>query len=198
VVFIFFVLYFSQRLYRYRAKYKAEAAAVLEQAEEVATMEEYGGQAGLKDEEVVMKSNPLVMQMKDMQARLDQTQLAIREQENRQKAEATAVRQEHIQDLQADRDALADELNRLRAQIEDAQAPQSSSRPQAVQMAPMSAMAMGGGHSHGLMGASAVASDAEYPGAVSTDDVSFEQPGGRQQRAAFQAQRPKKNRKEDL
>jgi len=198
VVFIFFVLYFSQRLYRYRAKYKAEAAAVLEQAEEVATMEEYGGQAGLKDEEVVMKSNPLVMQMKDMQARLDQTQLAIREQENRQKAEATAVRQEHIQDLQADRDALADELNRLRAQIEDAQAPQSSSRPQAVQMAPMSSMAMGGGHSHGLMGTSAVASDAEYPGAVSTDDVSFEQPGGGQQRAAFQAQRPKKNRKEDL
>jgi hypothetical protein len=202
-VFIFFVLYCAQRLYRYRGKYHEEARAVKEQEEEVATMEQFGGQAGTKDEEVVMKSNPLVTQMKDMQARLDQTQLAIREQENKQKAEATVVRHEHIQELQADRDALAEELNRMRAEIEAVQSTQSSSRPQPVHMAPVHAAPAV--LSSGLIGVGVASSDSDYPGAASTDDVELEgysggagAGGAQQQRSAFQAQRPKKNRKEDL
>jgi len=111
-----------------------ERAAVNDQLKEVGEMEQFGGQAGTKDDEVVMMRNPLVAQSKDMQARLDQTQLALREQEAQQKAEATVVRHEHINELQADRDALAAELERLKREVDFANQSQQQGRPQAVQM----------------------------------------------------------------
>jgi len=136
IIFIFFVFYFAQRLYRYRGKYKAEQAAVQRELEEVQDMEQFGGQAGQKDDEVVMMANPLVTQMKDMQARLDENQLKIREEEAKLKQEASAARREHIMELQADRESLAAELQKLKEQIE-LQTQAQPSRPQALQMSPM-------------------------------------------------------------
>jgi hypothetical protein len=133
-VVIFFIVYFGQWLYRYRGKIKEERLAVEHQMNEVKEMEQFGGQAGTKDDEVVMMSHPWVAQVKDMQARLDQTQLALREQEAQQKAEATVVRLEHINELQVDRDAqLAAELERLKGGRLRNQS-QQQRRPQAVQM----------------------------------------------------------------
>jgi hypothetical protein len=75
---------------------------------------------------------PMMVQMKDMQARYDQTKLALHEQEAKQKQQSTVARQEHILELHADCDALAAEVDYLRSEIESKQVEQSaaSSHPQ--------------------------------------------------------------------
>jgi len=56
------VVYAAKRLHRYRGKYKQEAAAVGKMQEEVDNMEQFGGQAGTKDETLEMMQNPMVVQ----------------------------------------------------------------------------------------------------------------------------------------
>lgn len=131
--------------------------------------------------------------MKDMQARLDQTQIKLREQENQQKQEATVVRHEHIEELTADRDALAAELDRLRKEIEFSNASSSAARPQLVHMSSVQSSASAG------LSVGVVASDSDYAsggGAASPSDMGADQPAP-QARAEFQAQRPKKKQPKD-
>ena len=66
VAFIAAVLYVFKRLHRYRAKYHAERDEVKAKREEVQEMEMFGGAAGKKDEEVVMTTNPLKLQLQDL------------------------------------------------------------------------------------------------------------------------------------
>jgi hypothetical protein len=80
-------------------------------------MEQFGGKAGTKDDEVQMISNPLVLQMKDMQARLDKNQMELRRQENLESKAQVELRTEHIGALKTDRDKLLEELERVKAQL---------------------------------------------------------------------------------
>jgi hypothetical protein len=117
VVFLAFLIYAINRLHRYRGKYHEERIAVQKQQEEVDEMEQFGGHAGVKDDEVEMMSNPMVIQMKDMQAQLDAKNQEMRLAEQQARAQQSAVRQDHINNLQHDRDALAMELERLRQEL---------------------------------------------------------------------------------
>jgi chromosome segregation ATPase len=87
--------------------------------EEVDEMEQFGGAAGNKDEAVEMMANPMVVQMKDMQARLDKKNKEVMEEETNQRQKASEMRQEAIQALQTDRDKLAQELEEMKRQLAD-------------------------------------------------------------------------------
>jgi len=110
-------VYWMFRLYRYRKKYHTERDNVKTMTEEVEEMEQFGGKAGTKDDEVQMISNPLVLQMKDMQARLDKNQMELRRQENVESKAQVELRKEHINALQTDRDKLMAELERLKGEL---------------------------------------------------------------------------------
>jgi len=111
------VIYAGKRLHRYRNKYKTEAAAVNKMQEEVDNMEQFGGQAGTKDEQLEMMSNPMVVQMQQMQARLDRKNAEVMAEEEKTRVQESEVRQEHIQNLQTDRDKLESELAELKKQL---------------------------------------------------------------------------------
>jgi len=109
--------YWIFRLTRYRKKLDAETENVKNMTEEVDEMEQFGGKAGSKDDEVQMISNPLVLQMKDMQARLDKNQMELRRQENLESKAQVELRNEHISALKSDRDKLLEELERVKSQL---------------------------------------------------------------------------------
>lgn len=147
------VFYWMQRLHRYRGKLHEEREQVKKQREEVEEMEQFGGHAGQKDDEVEMMSNPMVVQMKDMQARLDKKAVELQQAEGAQRQAETAVRQEHITQLKSDRDTLQQELERLRSQL--ASQAKTTGRPVAVDVprpTPMGMAMVGSGRSGGGMG----------------------------------------------
>jgi len=111
------VVYWIFRLTRYRKKLDVETENVKNMAEEVDEMEQFGGKAGTKDDEVQMISNPLVLQMKDMQQRLDKNQMELRRQENLESKAQVELREEHINALKSDRDKLLEELERVKNQL---------------------------------------------------------------------------------
>jgi len=111
------VVYAAKRLHRYRTKYKTETAAVGKMTEEVDNMEQFGGQAGTKDETLEMMSNPMVVQMQQMQARLDAKNKEVLAEEKQRREDESEARQEHIGALQQDRDKLQEELERLKAEL---------------------------------------------------------------------------------
>jgi len=129
------VFYCGKRLHRYRMKYKSEAAQVGKMTEEVDNMEQFGGQSGTKDEQLEMMSNPMVVQMQQMQARLDSKNAEVLKEEAKTREEQSEVRQEHIANLQTDRDKLAEELERLKAELALSQ---PSGRPVAAVAVPVS------------------------------------------------------------
>jgi len=111
------VIYYSKRLHRYRGKYKEEAKQVTKMQEEVDNMEQFGGQAGTKDEALEMMQNPLAVQMQQMQARLDRKNAEVQQEERKRKEDESEARQEHINALQGDRDKLQQELEKLRQDL---------------------------------------------------------------------------------
>jgi len=117
IVLLIAMFYWIFRLTRYRKKLDAETENVKNMTEEVDEMEQFGGKAGSKDDEVQMISNPLVLQMKDMQARLDKNQMELRRQENLESKAQVELRTEHISALKSDRDKLLEELERVKSQL---------------------------------------------------------------------------------
>jgi len=103
-------------------------------------MEQFGGQAGNKDEQMEMVQNPMVVQMKDMQAKLDKKNQEVVVEQQKQRQMESEARQEHIQNLQTDRDALAEELERLKSEFNRQQAarlaPKASHRTERQQAEP--------------------------------------------------------------
>jgi len=130
------VIYMINRLHRYRSKYHDERKAVEAMQEEVDNMEQFGGAAGRKDEELEMQANPLVIQMRDMQAALDARNNEIKIEEARMREEESAARQEAITALQTDKDRLARELEKLKAELAlvDSAAQQSQQHQHTVDM----------------------------------------------------------------
>jgi len=109
--------YVGTRLYRYRAKYHEERKVVKDLRDEVAEMEMFGGSAGRKDDEVAMVENPLVVQLRDMQARYDANELKMRQAEAEARAQRNEDRQTALEKLAQDKDRLAKELEALRARL---------------------------------------------------------------------------------
>merc|ERR1712194_614201 len=85
--------------------------------DEVEEMEEFGGGAGSKDDELEMKSNPLVVQMADMQRNLDENKKKLAAEQSAQLRQESQDRQDHISTLSLDRERLAAELDRLKAKL---------------------------------------------------------------------------------
>jgi hypothetical protein len=112
------VVYFGKRLHRYRTKYHQERKDVEKMGEEVNNMEQFGGQAGNKDEQLEMMANPMVVQAQQLQARLDSKNEEVMAEEAVFQEKASEARQEHIQALQTDRNALEAELEALKQQLE--------------------------------------------------------------------------------
>jgi len=137
------IVYASKRLHRYRKKYHEESKQVEKMQEEVDNMEQFGGQAGTKDETLEMMSNPMVVQMQQMQARLDRKNAEVMAEERKERQDASEVRQEHISALQTDADKLREELEELKKQLALSQ---PSGRP-AVAVA-VAVPSSGGAHPH--------------------------------------------------
>jgi hypothetical protein len=122
------VIYVCKRLHRYRKKYHDERVAVDQMQREVDEMNMFGGAAGTKDDQVAMTSNPLVMQVADVERQIKEKDQNI-EQARAEQAEAESnARQDHIGNLKEDKNDLQAELERLKAQL----ASQQSVRPAAV------------------------------------------------------------------
>jgi len=117
LIFIAAVFYAMKRFHRYRSKYHEERDAVARQRDEVNDMEQFGGSAGVKDDEVEMQSNPLVMQLKDMRMAFDAKTNQIKIAETEQRQQQNEARAHHIDELKADRDSLEAELAALQAQL---------------------------------------------------------------------------------
>jgi len=111
------VIYCAKRLHRYRKKYKSETKAVERMEEEVNNMEQFGGQSGSKDEQLEMMSNPLVVQAQQLQARLDSKNAEVLAEEKKERTARSEARQDHISALQSDRDKMAEELEKLKAEL---------------------------------------------------------------------------------
>jgi hypothetical protein len=138
IIVVLLGLFTLKRFMRYRKKYHEEREAVNKIKDEHEEMEQFGGQAGQKDDEMEMVSNPLVVQMKDMQRRLDEKSQQMAREEQAQLQQESAQRKEVIASLQTDRDDLAAELARLQAELASQQAvPQA--RPQMEDVAPVAA-----------------------------------------------------------
>lgn len=110
-------VYSGKRFYRYRKKYENEREAVDKMQDEVQEMEEYGAQAGTKDDEVVMNSNPLVMQLAEMKEKMNETDRKMREEEQAQSQLEQEERRSHIAKLQTERDKMALELEKLQESL---------------------------------------------------------------------------------
>jgi len=80
-------------------------------------MEQFGGTAGTKDEQLEMMQNPMVVQMQQMQARLDKKNQEVVQAEAKEREDASEARQDHISALQGDRDKLQEELEKLKAEL---------------------------------------------------------------------------------
>jgi len=102
-------------------------------------MAQFGGQAGTKDETLEMMQNPMVVQMQQMQARLDRKNAEVQQEERKNKEIESEARQEHITNLQSDRDKLQAELEKLKQDLILSQ-PTSRGAPTAVAV-PVSAAA---------------------------------------------------------
>jgi len=119
---LFFIGYTAKRLHRYRAKLHETRDQNVQLAQEVAEMEEFGASAGsMRDEDVAMASNPMVIQIQDLQSAMDVKNLdTIREQAAIRDKES-ADRQEIIRKLRDDRDRMVAELQKFKAELNQAQ-----------------------------------------------------------------------------
>lgn len=113
--------YCAFRLFRYRGKYHKERDEADRLQEEVDNMKQFGGEAGNKDDAVQMTSNPLSVQLKDVQKQYDAEELKLKQAENELRSQEGEIRSEHIKDMRSNRDKLAEELERLKQQLKEQQ-----------------------------------------------------------------------------
>jgi hypothetical protein len=175
---IFLVFYTMKRLHRYRAKYKETDKKVAQMQEEVDEMEQFGGNAGQKDEALEMMSNPMVVQMKDMQARLDRKNQEVLQEEAKRTEEEAEARADHLAKLQEDRNNLAAELEKLKAEL----AASGVAKPKAVSV-DTEDIELGGGVAASAGAASSGGAAASSKAAVQRAQFDAKPAGGRKKKA---------------
>jgi len=121
--------YCAFRLYRYRNKYKEQKEEADRLQEEVENMRQFGGEAGNKDDQVAMTANPLAVQLKDVQGRLNEEDVKLQAAESDLRKQEGDIRQEHIRNMRDNRDKLATQLEALKRQLAETQA---ASQPKAT------------------------------------------------------------------
>jgi flagellar basal body-associated protein FliL len=114
--------YCAFRLYRYRNKYKEQKEEADRLQEEVENMRQFGGEAGNKDDQVVMSANPLAVQLKDIQAKFNAEDMKLQQAEADLRKQEGEIRQEHIRNMRENRDQLASQLEKLKRQLAETQA----------------------------------------------------------------------------
>jgi fibro-slime domain-containing protein len=112
--------YCIRRLWRYKGKHEKEKEKVAAMQEEVDDMEQFGGQAGQKDDQVIMSENPLVLQVKDMQRQIDAKSNEVLEQEQAEREQDAHARAAHIDQLKKDRDEMQAKLKEMQRQLKSA------------------------------------------------------------------------------
>jgi len=116
--------YCAFRLFRYREKYHTEREEADRLQEEVENMKQFGGDSGNKDDQVAMTANPLAVQLKDVQARYNEEELKLQAAEASLRKQEGEIRANHIDNMRENRNKLAQELEKLKAQLAEAQASQ--------------------------------------------------------------------------
>jgi len=116
-------------LFRYREKYHTEREEADRLQEEVENMKQFGGDSGNKDDQVAMTANPLAVQLKDVQARYNEEELKLQAAEASLRKQEGDIRAQHIDNMRDNRNKLATELEKLKAQLAEAQA---ASQPKAT------------------------------------------------------------------
>jgi len=116
-ILLFGSAYCCSRLYRYRKKYLEARKAVNEIRDNVVMMEQYGGKAGLKDTEVVMMSNPMILHLSDMDSEADIESLKKKEAQLKLRKLEQEQRTMQILELKQERDKVAKDLEQLSAQL---------------------------------------------------------------------------------
>jgi len=123
------LVYCAFRLFRYREKYHTEREEADRLQEEVENMKQFGGDSGNKDDQVAMTANPLAVQLKDVQARYNEEELKLQAAEASLRKQEGDIRAQHIDNMRDNRNKLAQELEKLKAQLAEAQA---ASQPKAT------------------------------------------------------------------
>jgi len=129
IALLILLTYCAFRLFRYREKYHTEREEADRLQEEVENMKQFGGDSGNKDDQVAMTANPLAVQLKDVQARYNEEEMKLQQAESSLRKEEGAIRQQHIENMRDNRNKLATELEKLKAQLAEAQA---ASQPKAT------------------------------------------------------------------
>jgi len=127
LLFFLFLAYMAFRLFRYRKKYHDEKAEADRLKEEVENMQQFGGDAGRKDDQVAMTDNPLAAQLKHLQQAVKEEDVKLQEAEQGLRQQEADIRKDHIDNMRQNRDKMMNELERLKAQLAEAQA--SSAAP---------------------------------------------------------------------
>jgi hypothetical protein len=144
---LFFVFFYSvQRLLNYRRKLEEEKEKLKRVQADVMEMHEMGGNAGARDDEVAMTSNPLAMQMDDLRKRFDKNEIELEQKRLEQRQQESSERQAHIKQLMEDRERMRQDLEKMRAQLDAAQqtaaptgisVPTFSNQPMGLAIAPL-------------------------------------------------------------
>eukprot|EP00456_Euglypha_rotunda_P010592 TRINITY_DN126_c0_g1_i6.p1 TRINITY_DN126_c0_g1~~TRINITY_DN126_c0_g1_i6.p1 ORF type:complete len:2644 (-),score=296.18 TRINITY_DN126_c0_g1_i6:65-7717(-) len=129
IALLILLTYCAFRLFRYREKYHTEREEADRLQEEVENMKQFGGDSGNKDDQVAMTANPLAVQLKDVQARYNEEELKLQQAEASLRKQEGEIRAQHIDNMRDNRNKLAQELEKLKAQLAEAQA---ASQPKAT------------------------------------------------------------------
>jgi len=122
IILLVLLTYCAFRLFRYREKYHTEKEEADRLQEEVENMKQFGGDSGNKDDQVAMTANPLAVQLKDVQARYNEEEMKLQAAEASLRKQEGEIRAQHIDNMRDNRNKLAQELEKLKAQLAETQA----------------------------------------------------------------------------
>jgi len=125
ILILAFLIYIAVRLFRYRKKYHDEKDEANRLKEEVENMTQFGGEAGNRDDQVVLTKNPLAQQLAHLQQAVKEEDVKLQEAEQNLKLQEADIRKEHIDNMRNNRDKMMAELERLKGQLGEAQATRS-------------------------------------------------------------------------
>jgi len=125
ILILAFLIYIAVRLFRYRKKYHDEKDEANRLKEEVENMTQFGGEAGNRDDQVVLTKNPLAQQLAHLQQAVKEEDVKLQEAEQNLKLQEADIRKDHIDNMRNNRDKMMAELERLKSQLNEAQATRS-------------------------------------------------------------------------
>jgi len=127
-------IYAISRLVRYRKKYHEERQEAEVLREEAQELDEKHGGLGVYDEEVEMIPNPLVVEMQELQKKLEQTNNDLKTQEEMDETHMASLdkeRQKILDEIKRVKEAIASQKTQTAQRVQDV--PQTTSGPAPTQ-----------------------------------------------------------------